>query len=600
MTLTIEQLESRNSRAIRRILRKFMGRTGSNNLKSDINRELKRFPSKFTEDIHKIVSNTYNEGYIDGGRQIRHRIPLTAAEFEGVEDPLVSKYTLALIDSLSLIIDHTKDEMVEDLTEWYTQGWSYNRIRNGLLDYFDDNPTSANRMARTMTNDIFNRAAEQRYVDSGVVEGIEYSAFIDNRTSEICRMLDGTIWALGDPDIRRPPRHFNCYDSSTDVLTDRGFKRFSNLTTDDKVLSLNPFTTEIEYVKPDEIIKYHHNGDMIHLKSRSYDLLVTLDHNIPYYSKWDMDQGRRVMRFKEAQSIGVSDRIPLTGIWNGIAPDNINFGGRHSFDSALFMRFMGWYITEGNLNNKKQKNNVVISQSKTCNEDHFNEILKLGYDMGLNPRPTNDRIYMQINYELWYYLSKLGKSHEKYIPHELKQLDAHHLSILLDAAIKGDGCVHKTKSWKGANFRPLIECTTSSKQLADDYSELILKTGYRPSFTFPYEKGNHVDFKNGTYTIKHPAYHIRLLYSNFYNHHKQYKSIVPYNGMVYCASLPYNHTMYVRRNGKCTWSGNCRSRLIPYFYGIPGKRDFTKDFDDEFIAKAEETENVFLTKYWMV
>ena len=47
-------------------------------------------------------------------------------------------------------------------------------------------------------------------------------------------------------------------------------------------------------------------------------------------------------------------------------------------------------------------------------------------------------------------------------------------------------------------------------------------------------------------------------------------------------------------------SHNCRSRLKPYFGGIPGERDYKKDFDPEFIAVAEETLEVFHTKYWDV
>ena len=231
---TIEQLETRNSRTVRRILRKFIDSVDILKFSFSFDRELKRFPKKYNEDIKNLVSKTYTEGYIDGGRQIRRhrpltaaefldseRIPyilkslqtnhaLTAAEFKGVEDPLVTEYTEALIESLTYIAEDTKPVMIADMTAWYEAGWSYARISKGMQSYFDENPTSANRMARTMTNDIFNRATERRYEDSGVVDGLIYAAHLDERTSEICRMLNGTIWALGDSEIRRPPQHFNC------------------------------------------------------------------------------------------------------------------------------------------------------------------------------------------------------------------------------------------------------------------------------------------------------------------------------------------------------------------------------------------------------
>ena len=34
-------------------------------------------------------------------------------------------------------------------------------------------------------------------------------------------------------------------------------------------------------------------------------------------------------------------------------------------------------------------------------------------------------------------------------------------------------------------------------------------------------------------------------------------SRVPYKGFVYDVTVPPNHTIYVRRNGKAVWSGNC-------------------------------------------
>ena len=43
---------------------------------------------------------------------------------------------------------------------------------------------------------------------------------------------------------------------------------------------------------------------------------------------------------------------------------------------------------------------------------------------------------------------------------------------------------------------------------------------------------------------------------------------------------------------------NCRSRLIPYFGKIPGKRDFKKDFDPDFIKRAEKTSSTFRKSYW--
>jgi len=39
---------------------------------------------------------------------------------------------------------------------------------------------------------------------------VEYLAVMDNRTTDICRSLDGKTWPVGSPDVKVPPLHWNC------------------------------------------------------------------------------------------------------------------------------------------------------------------------------------------------------------------------------------------------------------------------------------------------------------------------------------------------------------------------------------------------------
>lgn len=52
--------------------------------------------------------------------------------------------------------------------------------------------------------------------------GIEYSAIIDQRTTEVCQHLDGKVFRPDDPDIEKftPPNHFNCRSLLVPVLID--------------------------------------------------------------------------------------------------------------------------------------------------------------------------------------------------------------------------------------------------------------------------------------------------------------------------------------------------------------------------------------------
>ena len=64
------------------------------------------------------------------------------------------------------------------------------------------------RFARTKHTEVMNNARVDFFNESGVVAAYQYSAVMDNATSEICAGLDGKIFIAGTEVI--PPCHFNC------------------------------------------------------------------------------------------------------------------------------------------------------------------------------------------------------------------------------------------------------------------------------------------------------------------------------------------------------------------------------------------------------
>jgi len=52
------------------------------------------------------------------------------------------------------------------------------------------------------------------------------------------------------------------------------------------------------------------------------------------------------------------------------------------------------------------------------------------------------------------------------------------------------------------------------------------------------------------------------------------KEIVNYNDYAYCVDIEKNHTLWVRRNGKTCWSGNCRCAIVP-LVDVSGLEDIT-------------------------
>ena len=70
-------------------------------------------------------------------------------------------------------------------------------------------------IVRTNISKSFNWGRRRLFEDQsldGFVNGYQYSAIIDSRTTAICEQLDGHAWLASDPyiDLITPPNHYNC------------------------------------------------------------------------------------------------------------------------------------------------------------------------------------------------------------------------------------------------------------------------------------------------------------------------------------------------------------------------------------------------------
>lgn len=68
--------------------------------------------------------------------------------------------------------------------------------------------TALERYARTKSTEVFNRGRMEYFDSTGVVDAYQYSAILDDVTSEICGQLNGLTFPKGEAPI--PPLHFNC------------------------------------------------------------------------------------------------------------------------------------------------------------------------------------------------------------------------------------------------------------------------------------------------------------------------------------------------------------------------------------------------------
>jgi len=361
-----------------------------------------------------------------------------------------------------------------------------------------------------------------------------------------------------------PPVHPNCYDSETKVFTDNGWKYFKDITETDKILSLNPQTNETEFLEPVKLIQVPNvHGKLYHIHNKWFDVCVTPDHDCFVHKRKDGGKKGRYFepQFRKPSELNSECHFVRCIDTDRESPEAININGLE-FEPSDFAFFMAWYISEGSvLHNpetaKAHGYPVKITQEIVSNRDVIEPRLKaicdkLGYRLAIGK--SYYEIYSKPLYD---YLVELGYSYEKYIPKEVFTLDKGCLNIFLDNYVLGDGHerIRNNDLVQNSSERILY---TSSKRLRDDLSYLILLCGFYPSISVHTKKGTVSKHKNGEYVQKNDVYQISINKSQYTTFSSCTVDKIPYDDFVYCVELPKWHTLWVMRNGKTSWNGNCR------------------------------------------
>ena len=104
---------------------------------------------------------------------------------------------------------------------------------------------------------------------------------------------------------------------------------------------------------------------------------------------------------------------------------------------------------------------------------------------------------------------------------------------------------------------------TSSKKMADDLAECIIKAGMGASIYFSKEKGKEVKFRNGVYKLNTDLYTIQELKNVYNSFYSTKMELEDYNDSVYDIEVEENHTILIK-SGRCIhWNSNCRCTASP-------------------------------------
>jgi len=387
------------------------------------------------------------------------------------------------------------------------------------------------------TGKIHNITAELDYIGKEILDGLMLNQ----------ALLNGEMAA------------YNCLDALTYTLTDSGYKKWDEIDENDKIACYNPDTKCIEYHHYIEKHVYDYDGEMIQFKTDKIDVKATPNHRM-WSAKRDSDE----FRFIEAQD--VRRRARFVGAVEGFEGEympSVEIGDQ-SYSIYDYCELAGFFVSEGSTSLRKGRvTNVNVHQSKdgkaysdieSVYDNCFDKYWYAGgYWSTWNPKLAE------------HFRSEYGHhSTTKRLPSWVKNLSTECLEIVINAMLQGDGCTKhdETREVNGSAYY------TSSKQLAEDFTEIAFKCGYVVKLTTRKSNTGTKRYFNKTgheFRSKHQQYVVYIsegfkgrkpvLDSRSKECKGKEVTRVPYKGKVYCFTVP--HGLFVSmRNGLMTIQGN--------------------------------------------
>ncbi len=375
----------------------------------------------------------------------------------------------------------------------------------------------------------------------------------------------------------------NCYSEDTEVLTNCGWKFFKDLNGDELFYSINPDTQVVELIPATSRIVKEHNGKMISVNSQSISLLTTPEHNNLVSYDWEKENRKFVLDkainmdgHKNISMMKSCDYVVASDLRDNFIIEEVNNKQFHpngeiykeiSVPMEEALQLIGFYLADGSLfhhgKHDTTKCGITLSKGNKNTLLKYKAIIDSWLDTDCKIYYNNHGCYNLVVYspQLYSLFKPQGTAVHKYIPEFIWELPKGKLQYLYKGLLDGD-CNNRNGH---------ITFCTSSKKLADDIQRLLLHLGFSGTIGINDKKtiSEGFDCEGSPYSIKS----INTGYVISVNCCKNTPFIVQYNdtgktiteeeysGLVYCVELEKNHTLYVRRKGRCVWSGNCHALL---------------------------------------
>lgn len=353
-----------------------------------------------------------------------------------------------------------------------------------------------------------------------------------------------------------------CHDDETEVMTDSGWKHFSELLVGDQVLSMDSATRVARYVTPLAIHAFHHKGPMLLYEQRASNFCVTLTHDMLTTRARNRPLGRmKASDLKENYLLPRTATIDLPDLSFFTLPAfrglRKNFPERTG-PADLWIQLFAWFCSEGHIAYVRQRPYTIgITQKNMAVLEHVARIARL---LGFRPKIYRTTTTPQLHIHdagLASFCATLGcNATSKQIPEFIFRCSARQMLLFLHTYREGDGYI---KHGRRANHSERWIFYTSSSRMADDLQRLIVCSGHNSTITRRPLAGVATVIGDHVATSRADGYVVSMSKPSFICYRRRNSRLVHYDGMVYCVTAPPHNTLLTRRKGCCLWSGNSAS-----------------------------------------
>ena len=370
----------------------------------------------------------------------------------------------------------------------------------------------------------------------------------------------GTQWVT----ISRDNHFLDCFDEQTELLTDAGWMSVAQAVNYGGLFaSVNLATDQIEYQQAFQSVARDHVGEMVEIKGRGVDMLITPNHRMVTTRLNPVDKSPRITL---AGDLTVWHALKKTASWQGSDPGPFTFAAvniplnkrgplvqpERVVEAGDWFEFLGWFVSEGHVRAQGQSLSVVITQNPGEKQDRICALLDR---MGFAYKVTGGRQITVNSRRLFEAVADCavpgdGRAcYRKCVPPAVKAGTPELIERFVEAAILGDG-------WVQDKMRTYA---TTSRRLADDMQEIFLKIGRSANVRVRKVQPCRIRGGNSKTVDQFHVSETRTASAMLRraNNSPLFKRVT-FSGKVYCVSVP-NGTLIARRNGLPVIVGNCEA-----------------------------------------